>query len=78
MPSILLAHLIDLLLVLRWVDGFMITGVASYVGGEWFGVVCQIFAASSAFGMATATITVASRELQYMSTIKQLPQVTAR
>jgi len=61
----------------KWVDGFMITGVASYVGGEWFGVVCQIFAASSAFGMATATITVASRELQYMSTIKQLPQMFA-
>lgn len=56
----------------------MITSVASYVGGQWFGVVAQIFAASSAFGMATATITVASRELQYMSTIKQLPQVTAR
>lgn len=77
LTSLLFSRLMGLLLFIRWVDGFMITGVASYIGGDWFGVASQIFAASSAFGMATATITVASRELQYMSSIKQLPQVAA-
>eukprot|EP00658_Telonema_sp_P-2_P058430 TRINITY_DN4690_c0_g1_i9.p1 TRINITY_DN4690_c0_g1~~TRINITY_DN4690_c0_g1_i9.p1 ORF type:complete len:433 (+),score=77.43 TRINITY_DN4690_c0_g1_i9:227-1525(+) len=58
----------------EWQDGFLFSGIAPSVGGVGFGLVSSGCAAASAFGMLTTTITVGSREIQFMAQNNQLPK----